>query len=212
MVATRPRAALLYRRPWVVPALAVGLAVFSAGLAQLAQARILAQPEHAITFLVEDDLPYGITQHAVDAAANNRALSYEPFTIMIVERELTWDEAQHGEFPDGVDVMLSVGIDEADIDLTIPDATRASVATLASSDDRSVAYSASSDIRQAYLNNLTQGQGPNAVVGAAMTAASLAFDGGIRSPVFWVSIAALPLLVGLLMMTLWARHLARTQS
>lgn len=195
-----------------MPVLAVALAALSASLGQVAQARILAQPDHAITFLVEDGLPYGITQANVDAAAKNRAVSYEPFTILIVERTLTWEESQHGDFPHGADVMLSVGVDEADLDLAIPDASRASVAKLASDDDWRPNHSASSDIRQAYLNNLTQGQGANAAVGAAMTAASAAFDGGTRSPVFWVSLAALPLLVGLLMMVLWVRHLARERN
>ncbi|KZE90544.1 hypothetical protein AVP41_00063 [Microbacterium sp. TNHR37B] len=192
-----------------MPVVAVALAALSAGLGQVAQARILAQPDHAITFLVDDGLPHGITQETVDAAAKGRALSYEPFTILVVERELTWRESQHGEFPRGVDVMLSVGIDEDDPDLVLPDVPRASVAKLASNDDGKPNYAAASDIRETYLNNLTQGLGPSAVVGAAMTAASRAFDGGTRSPVFWVSIAALPLLLALLMTVLWARHLSR---
>lgn len=192
-----------------MPVVAIALGALSAGLGQIAQARILAQPVNEISFVVDGDLPYGITQETVEAAAEGRALAYEPFTILIVERELTWDEYQHGEFPDGIDVMLSVGIDEADLDLVIPDATRASVAKLASSDDWRPNHSAASDMRQSYLSNLTQGQGPNAAVGAAMTAASAAFGGGTRSPAFWISLAALPLLVGLLMLVLWARHLGR---
>ncbi|KTR85280.1 hypothetical protein NS220_18790, partial [Microbacterium testaceum] len=48
--------------------------------------------------------------------------------------------------------------------------------------------------------------------GAALTAASRAFDGGPRSPVLWVSVAALPLLVGLFMLVLWARYLARERN
>ncbi|CAL4859415.1 hypothetical protein [Microbacterium sp. MM2322] len=209
MVGKGPRAARVYRTKWIVPVLAVALAALSAGLGQVAQARILAKPDQPITFLVEEGLPYGITQESVDAVAEDRALSYEPFTILIVERELTWDESQHGEFPQGADVMLSVGMDEEDVDLTLTDASRASVAKLAAGDDWQPNYDASSSIRETFLNNLTQGQGPSAVVGAAMTAASSAFDWGTRSPVFWVSVAALPLLVGLLMMALWARYLAR---
>lgn len=193
----------------MVPVLAVALAALSAGLGQVAQSRILSQPDQPITFLVEDGLPYGITQESVDAVATGRALSHEPFTVLVVERDLTWEESEHGEFPRGADVMLSVGMDEDDLDLSIPDARRASVAKLAAEDDWRANYSAASDIRQSFLNNVTQGQGPSAVVGAAMTAAASAFDGGTRSPAFWVSIAALPLLVGLLMMALWGRYLAR---
>ncbi len=199
----------LHRTRWLLPVAAVALAVLSAGLGQVAQARMFAQPDRAISFRVEDGLPYGITQEAVDAAAEGRAFSHEPFTIMIVERKLTWQEAHQGKFPLGVDVMLSVGIDEDDPDLVIPDVSRASVAKLAVKDDWKPNYLAASDIRQSYLNNLTQGHGPSAVVGAAMTAASQSFDGGTRSPVFWVSAALLPLLLALLMMVVWARHLAR---
>lgn len=191
-----------------MPVVAVALAALSAGLGQLAQTRILAQPEHPISFVVEGGLPYGITQESVEAAARDRAVSYEPFTVLIVERELTWNESEHGQLPRQADVMLSVGLDD-DLDLSIPDASRASVAKLAAQADWRPGYRAASDIRETYLNNLTQGQGPSAVVGAAMTAASRAFDGGTRSPVFWVSVAALPALVGLLILVLWARHLAR---
>lgn len=209
MVGKRRRAARWYRTKWMVPLLAVALAALSAGLGQVAQDRILAKPDQPITFVVEEGLPYGITQESVDAVAGHRGLSHEPFTILVVERELTWDESQHGEFPQDADVMLSVGIDQDDLDLSLTDASRASVAKLAASDDWQRNYAAASDIRETFLNNLTQGQGPSAVVGAAMTAVSGSFDGGTRSPVFWVSVAALPLLIGLLMMALWARYLAR---
>ncbi|WP_153009026.1 hypothetical protein [Microbacterium testaceum] len=202
----------LYRSKWMVPVVAVALAALSAGLAQVAQAHILAQPDKPITFLVEGDLPYGITQETVDAAARGRALSYEPFTVLVVERELTWDEYENGELPRGADVMVSVGIDPDDPDLVLPDVSRASVAKRLEGDDWNPNYSAAVDIREAFLNNLTQGQGPGAVVGAALTAASRAFDGGPRSPVLWVSLAALPLLVGLFMMVLWARYLARERN
>lgn len=196
----------------MLPVLAVSLAALSAGLGQVAQARILAQPLHPITFLVEEGLPYGITQETVDAVAEDRALSFEPFTMLVVERELTWDESGDGDLPRDADVMLSVGIEKDDIDLFVTDATRASVAKLAKDDGGGTNYDAASDIRESFLNNLTQGQGPSAAVGAAMTAASRAFDGGTRSPVFWVSIAALPALLSLLLMALWVRHIARERS
>lgn len=195
-----------------MPVLAAALALVSAGLGQVAQSKILAQPDQPITFLIDGELPYGITQETVDAAARGRALSYEPFTILVVERPLTWDEYEHGEFPRGADVMLSVGFDPDDPDLALPLGSRASIAERLTGDEWNPNYSAAVDIRQTFLNNLTQGQGPNAVVGAALTAASRAFDGGTRSPILWVSLAALPLLVGLLLMVFWTRHLARERS
>ncbi len=195
----------------MLPVLAVSLAALSAGLGQVAQSRILDRADQPITFVVERGLPYGITQESVDAVAKDRALSYEPFTMLIVGRDLEWEEYQHGELPEDADVILSVGIDADDPDLSLTDPTRASVAKLAD-DDEWTNYRVSGDIRESFLNNLTQGQGPSAVVGAGMTAASQAFDGGTRSPVFWVSVAVLPLLVGLLVMAFWARHLARERS
>jgi cytochrome c-type biogenesis protein CcmH/NrfF len=196
----------------MVPVLAVALAALSAGLGQVAQAQILAQPDKPITFVVDEGLPYGITQERVDAAARGRALSYEPFTIVIVERALTWEEYDDGELPDGADVMLSVGVDQDDPDLVLPAGSRASVAKVAADGDSTAHYRVATEIRETFLNNLTQGHGPNAVVGAALTAASRSFDGGPRSPVLWVSLAALPLLVGLFMMALWARYLARERN
>lgn len=203
---------ILRRGRWVVPVLALALAVLSVGLGQLAVARVFAQPEHPISFIVEDGLPYGITQETVEAAAEGRALSYEPFTVLVVERELTWDEYQHGELPQGADVMLSVGFDPADPDLVLPDQRRASVAKLGALDDWRPQYHASTDMRETFLNNVTQGHGPSAVVGAALTAASEAFDGGTRSPVFWGAIAVLPLLVALLITLVWLRFVARERA
>ncbi|KTR93732.1 hypothetical protein NS220_11310, partial [Microbacterium testaceum] len=151
-----------------MPVIAIALAALSAGLAQVAQAHILAQPDQPITFIVDGDLPHGITQETVDAAARDRALSYEPFTVLVVERDLTWDEYENGELPRGADVMVSVGIDPDDPDLALPDASRASVAKRLEGDEWNPNYSAAVDIREAFLNNVTQGQGPGAVVGAAL--------------------------------------------
>ncbi len=40
---------MLYRSKWLVPVVAIALAALSAGLAQVAQAHILAQPDQPIT-------------------------------------------------------------------------------------------------------------------------------------------------------------------
>ncbi|GAA2524595.1 hypothetical protein GCM10009860_00440 [Microbacterium mitrae] len=212
MVEMQPRRSRFRRARWVAPAVALGLAALSAGLGLAAQAHIFAQPDHEISFVVDEGLPYGITQESVDAVAATQAFSYEPFTVMVVGRDLTWDEYNNGEMPDGIDVMLSVGFDESDVDLVIADATRASVAKLAELDDWMIQHRVASDMRETYINNLTQGLGPSAVVGAALTAASGAFDGSTRSPVFWISLAALPLLAGLLVMLDWAHNFARERG
>lgn len=207
-----PLATILRRAPWLVPVLAVCLAGLSALLGQLGYDRVLAEPEERISFIVDGDLPHGITQETVDAAATQRALSYEPFTVLVVGRELTWDEHQHGEFPDDVDVMLSVGFDEADPDLVLADARRVSLRTLAGQEDWMPHHRVATDVRETFLNNLTQGQGPGAVVGAALTAGSAVYDGGTRSPAFWGAAAGLPLLVALLMTLMWWRFLRHERA
>lgn len=161
---------------------------------------------------MESDLPHGITQETVEAAAEGRALSYEPFTMLVVERELTWDEYEHGEIPQDADVMLSVGYDPADPDLTLPDSRHVAVAELGALDDWRPQYQVSTDVRETFLNNVTQGHGPSAVVGAALTAASDVYDGGTRSPAYWGAIAVLPLLVALLVTLLWLRFVARERA
>lgn len=59
------------------------------------------------------------------------------------------------------------------------------------------------DIRAAFVNNQTLGHGPNAVVGAALTAADVRFDGGNRSPVYWAALTTLPMFCAILVMYGW---------
>ncbi|GAA1174459.1 hypothetical protein [Nesterenkonia xinjiangensis] len=185
---------------WLPPALALGLAGSSVGIGAVGYERVTAEPEAEVSFLVEDDLPYGITQETVEAAAEGRVASYEPFTVRVVERELAWDEYMHGEIEDA-EMILSVGDDPEDPDLVLADATRVGISGL-DSDDR---YTVASTVRETFVNNRTIGHGPNAVVGAALTAADMHFDEGGRSPATWVSAAALPLLAGVAIMFLWVR-------
>lgn len=198
---------IMRRAPWLGPVTAVVLAASAALLGQIGFANVTAQPEHPITFIVEDELPYGITQQTVDAAADGRALSHEPFTMLVVERELTWDEYEHGELPRGADVMLSVGYDPADPDLSLADTRRVAVAELGALDDWRPHYRVATDVRESFFNNLMQGHGPGAVVGAGMTAALDVFDGPTRSPVFWGALAALPLMIALLVTLRWLRFM-----
>lgn len=60
-------------------------------------------------------------------------------------------------------------------------------------------------MRETFVNNRTIVHGPNAVVGAALTAADMHFDEGGRSPATWVSAAALPLLAGVALLFGWVR-------
>lgn len=172
--------------------LALGMAGFNA---------VTEEPDHQVEFIVEGEPPHGITQETVDAAAEGVALSYAPFTIRVVERELEWDETYHGDIGDE-DMLLSVGRDPDDLDLTLEDPNRVAFSGEESAGEN---YAASTEIRGVFNNNLTLGHGPSAVVGAALTAADVKFDDGMRSPAIWGSLAALPMLGAILATHLWLR-------
>jgi hypothetical protein len=162
---------------------------------------VTEEPDHQVEFIVEGELPHGIDQETVDAAAEGVALSYAPFTIRVVERELEWDETYHGDIGDE-DMLLSVGRDPDDLDLTLEDPNRVAFSGEESAGEN---YAASTEIRGVFNNNLTLGHGPSAVVGAALTAAGVKFDDGMRSPAIWGSLAALPMLGAILATHLWLR-------
>lgn len=180
---------------------ALALALLAVGLGLFGYQRVTAEPTHQIEFIVEEGLPYGITQESVEAAAEGRALSYEPFTMHVVSRELTWDETYRGDIGDA-DVLFSIGSDSEDPDLVLEDFNRVSFRGEGSSHD---GITESRAVRAAFVNNQTLGHGPNAVVGAALTAADVKFDGGNRSPVYWAAISALPMFCALLLMFAWTR-------
>lgn len=181
--------------------LPVVLAGLSVVLGVIGYGQVTAEPTHPISFEVADGLPYGITQETVEAAADGVARSHEPFTMGVVERELTWEEYVHGEIGE-VDVLVSIGSDPEDPDLALQDARRVAYAGEDYSDD----YSASATVRESFVNNRTLGHGPHAVVGAALTAADLKFDGGARTPLLWVPLAAVPMFGALLTMRAWLRR------
>lgn len=208
MTATAPSASQARRRALL--GFAIALAVLAAILGQFAFQRVLAQPDASITFVVDGKLPYGITQESVEAAAaTHGALSYETFTMQVVERELDWDEYANGELAEGVDVVLSVGFDEEDPDLTLPSATRVGVS---GGDSDADLYSETVAVREALLNNLTMGHGPSAVVGAAQTAAETLHGGGNRNPWLWGSLAAVPLLASLWLFLEYFNELREARS
>jgi hypothetical protein len=201
------------------------LAVAALVLGVIGFQRVTAQPTQSITFDVADGLPYGITQESVEASAlEYDATSYEPFTMRVVERELTWDETSHGRTGDA-DVLLSVGSsseededvedlaaeeelegeeyrDDSGADTVLADFNRVAFKGEGSSND---GITESSAVREAFVNNQTLGHGPGAVVGAALTAADVKFNSGNRSPAFWGSLAALPMFLALLVTYSWMR-------
>ncbi|VXB99261.1 conserved membrane hypothetical protein [Citricoccus sp. K5] len=195
----RPPGRPLRRRPPSrFPFLAVSLAGVSVVLGAIGLQQVTAQPTEPITFVVDEGLPHGITQESVEAAAEGIALGHEPFTLHVVERELEWDEYSNGETGDA-DIMLSIGDDPEDPDLSLHDATRVAFAGEDYGDD----YSTAATIRETFVNNRTLGHGPHSIIGAALTAADLKFDPGIRTPLLWAPLAALPMFIAILVMYRW---------
>ncbi|XKH52834.1 FUSC family protein [Citricoccus nitrophenolicus] len=176
----------------------MSLAGVSVVLGAIGLQQVTAQPTEPITFVVDEGLPHGITQESVEAAAEGIALGHEPFTLHVVERELEWDEYSNGETGDA-DIMLSIGDDPEDPDLSLHDATRVAFAGEDYGDD----YSTAATIRETFVNNRTLGHGPHAIIGAALTAADLKFDPGIRTPLLWAPLAALPMFIAILVMYRW---------
>ncbi|WP_313817153.1 hypothetical protein, partial [Citricoccus sp.] len=193
-----PGRPLRRRPPSRFPVLAVSLAGVSVVLGAIGLQQVTAQPTEPIAFIVDEGLPHGITQESVEAAAEGIALGHEPFTLHVVERELEWDEYSNGETGDA-DLMLSIGDDPEDPDLSLPDATRVAFAGEDYGDD----YSTAATIGETFVNNRTLGHGPHAIVGAALTAADLKFDPGIRTPLLWAPLAALPMFIAILVMYRW---------
>lgn len=189
------------RRPWRSPFGAFALALLAAGLGVFGFQQVTAEPTRQIEFIVEDGLPYGITQESVEAAAEDRALSYQAFTMHVVGRELTWAETYRGEIGDA-DLLFSVGSDAEDPDTVLEDFNRVAFSGVSNSEN---GIGDAQDIRAAFVNNQTLGHGPSAVVGAALTAADVRFDGGNRSAAYWASFSALPMFVAILVMFFWSR-------
>lgn len=176
----------------------MSLAGLSVLLGTIGFTQVTAEPTEPITFVVDGGLPYGITQDSVEAAAEGIGLAHEPFTLHVVGRDLEWEEYTHGETGDA-DVLLSIADDPDDLDLDLPDANRVAFA----GEDYSDHYRDAATIRETFVNNRTLGHRPNAVLGAALTAADLRFDGGVRTPLLWAPLAALPMFIAVLAMYRW---------
>lgn len=198
------------RPPWRSPVGALLLAAASVMLGLTGRHYVTAEPSHEIEFLVDEavatsslgaGLAPGITQHAVEAAAQGVALSHRPLAVAVMERELEWDEYRYGEFDIDADVLISVGIDPMDPDTVLADTTRVAFR------GQEIEYSDAEAIRESFINNQTLGHGPQAVVGAALTAADLLHGSGPRSPAIWASAAALPITGAIVVMFLWVRDL-----
>lgn len=164
--------------------------------------RVTAEPTEDITFVIEDDLPFGITQESVEYVMETRGFAaYEPFTFHVTARELEPSEIYDGDIGDA-DILFSVGDDETDRDLVLEDSSRVAFSGEDSGADN---HSIATEIRSTFNNNRTMGHGPSAVVGAAITAADLKYPGPNQSVVWWLSLSVLPMFAAVWVMACWLR-------
>lgn len=198
--ASRPRGVGL---PWWGMLWALLTLVF--GGTALHQATV--QPSHPVTFRIQEDLQFAdpalgglnITQETVDLTAEQHGLlTYEPLTVEVVDRQLSWQERQGGESPqegpdDGqsppADILLSVGEPELLTELTLPPHTP--IAVRREFSDAQEQFTTSTAIVEVLQRNITAGHGPGAVVAAAEMAATRLH--GQPMPLPWAAAAAITL-------------------
>lgn len=200
------------RKPrWWQPVAAALLAASSVGISLFGYQAVTAEPEHPLNIVVdepfEDDMGIGLTPENIQAAAQGH-YTYEPFTMRVVSRELEESEWVDKELG-GADLMLSTRLFR-DVENEGPFTPEEFSLRWASMNNNAFAHTDMIGqnpyaVQDTYTNNLVLGHAPNAVVGAALTAADLEFSGTVRTPALWVPLAALPLVGAVGLMWLWQR-------
>lgn len=211
---------LRFQKPaWWQPVTAAALAATSLGIGLFGYQAATADPQYPLNIVVdeplEDELGVGITEESIQAAAEGYYV-YEPFTFRVVSRELDFNEYQSGEVEDA-DVILSIRLTPEDPEeLEYWEAEEAEEFYLSGQVPYNVAFNDPEvplddrrQVGQAFANNLTLGHGPSAVVGAALTAGDLHFNGSVRTPVLWVPLTMLPLVAAIALMWFWQRDRRR---
>ncbi|MEE1621666.1 DUF5129 domain-containing protein [Zafaria sp. Z1313] len=202
---SRPRFGL----PW----LAIALGAATAAFAGTGAAALTAQPAAEVVIEVDDGLPYNISQATVDAVLPETIPAWEPVTVKVTSRLLSYAEL-YGEADPGYDVVLSTAL-ENDTD-SDADERFAGAAVRVDPPGPDRPRDAGFDINRAFQGNLGLGHGPQAVAAAARTASEVLHPGPVRTPHFWAAGTALGLLgtVGALGLSLrrrarWERRYRR---
>lgn len=214
------KASLRFQKPsWRQPVTAAALAATALGIGLFGYQAATAAPQYPLDIVVdeplENDLGVGITAESIQAAAEGHYV-YEPFTFRVVSRELDFSEYMSGDVEDA-DVILSIALNRQDADdLEDWEMAEAEEFYLGRAVENTVAFADPDiplgdrrEVESAFANNLTLGHGPNAVVGAALTAGDLQFSGSVRTPALWVPLTMLPVVAAIALMWFWQRDRRR---
>ncbi len=195
------------RRSWQLGAAAALFAVAAVLVGWWGATTLSAQPRHEVGITVEEGLPWGITQDAVDhLLAEDPVPSWEPLSLHVTRDYFTYGQTR-GEGTEDLpaEVVLSVqateprGLDRSERD---------EVGVIARPDAPGQWRSRDSlggEVASVYLDNLASGRGPSAVVAAARSAGSGLYGGAPRIPAVWLG-ASLGLgALALAAVVLWLR-------
>lgn len=178
--------------PWVAVVLGLGTTIF----AGIGVNTVTAEPTAPVQITIEGQNPYNISQETLDAVITEPILAWEPLTIRVTDRALSYDELQ-GRTDPGADVILTTLIDSDTFDTEKEQRfTGAGIYPAQPNNDENLSDRYA--ISNAYLDNVGLGHGPLAVASAAQRAADVLDGGRIRSPEFWVAGTATGLLLTVL--------------
>lgn len=178
--------------PWLAMLLGIGTIVFAGTGIQA----VTARPAAPVEIIVDGEHPWNISQPTVDAVITEPILAWQPLTIRVTSRLLTYDELQ-GTTDPGAHVILSTTIIDDTKDFG-KDARFTGVGIYPELADRQEHSSSRFAIHKAYMGNLGLGHGPKSVAAAAHRAAEVLDDGPVRTPVFWVAGTSFGLLLTVL--------------
>lgn len=194
------------------------LAAGTAAVGLTGVATVTAEPAETVRLVLEEPLPYGITQERVGALIqDDPVLSWEPLTMRVTDDLLARPREEDAEYP--ADVQLSTRLERMPVDMTAPGYDPAALpaerhngvvldpalfpgedGTAASPVDRP-----STQLTQVFELNRDMGHSAASVVATARTAGELTYSGLPREPLLWIGLTgamgALTLGAGLL----WAR-------
>ena len=214
-----------YLRSWIWAGLTVLMVVLAVVAVDRGREVVSLRPEHAVEIVLDEGLPYGITEESVAAALDGERIpSWRPLTIRFTT-DYTRHQSLVAEDPPAEDVVVSTQTENLEYERpepgtggsadAIPD-RRFTGAELnpdtfpeqqAGGRDRDVKW----DIIRAFERNRDLGHGPTAVVATARTAGELSYDGPPREPTLWFGLAAGAVAAAVLTGLLWARTV-RTNS
>jgi hypothetical protein len=198
------------RRSRLLGALTVALALLTVLIGLGGQATLNARPGHTVKVVVDEGLPWGITQEAVDAiAAEDPIRSWKPLSLRATDEYFSYDQSR-GEGTEnlGADVALSIHPERFRADEPEDQPEFDDIGVVASPDAPGSwrgRDSVGDTVARVYLSNLETGLGPSAVVAAARTAGEGLYTGPDRIPGLWFGLTLGGAAATLFMLVMWLR-------